>query len=89
MLRLQIDTISCLHPKAAWADSRKDYLSNQKLKSHNQTDHQLLKRLGTKKGVTGLNGQSFHKRLKSQEKGGQPWGSNMTLTARAVTFQPL
>ena len=38
------------------------------------------------KGVTGSNGQSFHKRLKPQEKGGQPLGSNLALTARTMTF---
>ena len=70
------------------ADSRKDQPSNQKLRGHDQTDHWFLKRPRTRKGVTGMNGQSFHKRLKSQEKGGQPLGSNLALTARAVTFQP-
>ena len=37
--------------------------------------------------MTGLIGQSFHKRLKLQEKEGQPLVSNLALTVRAVIFQ--
>ena len=40
----------------AQADSCKDQPSNQKLGSHDQTDHQLLKQPGTMKGVTDVNG---------------------------------
>ena len=39
------------------------------------------------KGVTGSNGQSFPKRLKPQEKGGQPLGSKLALTKKAAIFQ--